>query len=393
MKVALLTGGKDLPYARGLVRELAARGVRLAVVGDDELAGCEEVRGGRVEFHDLVGRLEPRASVSVKAWRVLRYYARLFLFAARTDARLFHILWFRKFPVAERILFAPIFKLLGKRLVFTAHNVDDRARNSGRTTLLNRLSLSVLYRAADRILVHTPRMRRELVEEFRVAENSVTVVPFGINDVIPVSTVPREEARRRCGLDPQDRVLLFFGNLAPYKGLEVLVRALAELVPEDDRVALVVAGAVKDPSCEPYWRGVQGLIGDLGLEKRVRALIGYVPDREVGLLFRAADVAMLPYLRVDQSGVLALSYAQGLPVIAADVGSMRDDVLEGETGFLHRAGDVVDLAGRIRTYFASALYRDLEMRRRKISDFGAERFSWATNADRTHAVYESLLRG
>src|SRR5262249_8748646 len=155
-------------------------------------------------------------------------------------------------------------------------NIDDRARNIGRTTLANTLSLRILYRAADRILVHTERMKQELVEQFRISEGSVTVVPFGINDVIPVSTVSREEARRQCGLDPEDRTLLFFGNVAPYKGLEVLVRALAELVTEDDRLVLVVAGAVKDPSCEPYWREVQRHIASFGLETRVRALIGHV---------------------------------------------------------------------------------------------------------------------
>lgn len=392
MKVALLTGGKDAPYARGLLRELAARGLEVAVVGNDELAGCEEVRLPRVELHNLVGSQDPGDALPAKVWRVVRYYARLLVFAARTDARLFHILWFRKFPRIERTLFTVYFKLLGKKLVFTAHNIDDEARDGRRRAVANRLSLRLLYGAVDHVFVHTPKMKRELVDDFHVAEHKVTVVPFGINDVIPASSATRQEARHRLGFGPEDRVLLFFGNIAPYKGVQDVVRALADLVREDGRFTLIIAGPVKDGSCEPYREEIERLIEDLGLAKHVRTEIRHIPDEDVGLFFRASDVSVLPYRRVYQSGVLALSYAQGLPVIAADVGSLREDVVEGETGWVFRPGDMRDFADTIRTYFASDLYKDLETRSRKISDYGAERFSWQENAERTCAVYAGVLK-
>ena len=103
MKVALLTGGKDPHYVRGLLRELVARGVQVAVVGSEELADCQD-SNGRVEFHNLIGSRDPAptAGLAAKGWRVLSYYARVLVFAARTDAQLFHVLWFRKFPLVER---------------------------------------------------------------------------------------------------------------------------------------------------------------------------------------------------------------------------------------------------------------------------------------------------
>src|SRR5205814_1900817 len=103
VKVALLTGGKDHPYACGLLRELLARGIDVACVGSDELAHYRGAGPGRLEFHNLVGSQGPDRLIA-KAWRVLSYYGRLMTFAARTDARLFHILWFRKFPWIERTL-------------------------------------------------------------------------------------------------------------------------------------------------------------------------------------------------------------------------------------------------------------------------------------------------
>lgn len=390
LKIALLTGGKDLSYARGLVRELAAKGVEVAAVGGDELAGCEEVRVSRVKVHNLVGRLDPGEGLPSKVWRLLDYYVRLLVFAASTDVRLFHILWFRKFPYLERTLFNVYFKLLGKKLVFTAHNVDDQIRDGKRPTLAGRLSHRILYGLVDHILVHTDLMKRQLMDDYRVPEHKATVVPFGINSVIPASSVTRVDAKRQLGLGLEARVLLFFGNIAPYKGLDDLVRALERLVADDDRFVLVIAGPIKDPGCNGYWRDVEGLITELRLDTHVRKEIRYIPDRDVGLFFRAADVLVLPYRMVYQSGVVALSYALGVPVIAADVESLRDDVVEGETGLVFKVGDVADLAKKIQEYFASELFRDLETRERRIREYGAERFSWTTNAERTCSVYGRL---
>jgi D-inositol-3-phosphate glycosyltransferase len=391
VKIALLTGGKDPHYVRGLVRELTRRGVHLAVIGNDEVADVADARNAQIDFHNLVGSLDPEEGLLAKARRVSSYYARLFRFAVRTDARLFHILWFRKFPIAERVLLIAYLKLLRKKLAFTAHNVDDQARDGRRGTFPNRLSLNFLYRTVDNIFVHTHQMKRELIEAFGVPQSKVTVVPFGINDVIPVARVSRTEARQQLRLGLDKRVLLFFGNIAPYKGVEDLLRAVASLVQEDRRFTLVLAGRVKDRTCEGYWARLENLIEQLQLSNHVRKEIRHIPDRDVGLFFRASDVSVLPYRRVDQSGVLALSYAQGLPVIAADVGSMREDILEGETGLLYRPGDTADLAAKIRTHFASESVGDPETKQRRISEYAAERFSWTTNAERTHAAYERLL--
>jgi D-inositol-3-phosphate glycosyltransferase len=391
-RVALLTGGKDAHYARGLARELAARGVRVALAGSrEEMPGPDEAVAAAVDFHDLVGSLDPQAALPAKVARILRYYVRLLMFVVRTDARLVHILWFRKFPTLERIVLALGLQVLGKKLVFTAHNVDDHTRDGARGSLAHRLSLRLFYHRVDHVLVHTRRMQDELAESFGLPADRVTVIPLGINDVVPIAAETRLQARRKLGFDADDRVLLLFGNIAPYKGVEDAVRALAEVVP-DERVVLVIAGPVKDRSCEAYWRDVTHLIETLGVSAHVRTEIRRIPDDEVGLWFRAADVSLLPYRRVYQSGVLGLSYAQGRPVIAADVGAMREDILKGETGLLFRPGDTVDLAATIRAYFASDLFRDLEARGPRISNHGAQRFSWHVNADRTCAVYDKLLR-
>src|SRR5205823_6341036 len=161
-------GGQDAHYARGLLRELLQKGMHVAFIGSDELVACRDFGPGQFDFQNLIGRQDPDACLMLKALRVLRYYARLMTFAARPDARLFHILWFRKFPYLERTLLNVYFKLLGKKLLFTAHNVDDQARDGKEATVADRLSLTFLYRIVDHIFVHTQSMKHELVAKFKV---------------------------------------------------------------------------------------------------------------------------------------------------------------------------------------------------------------------------------
>ena len=99
---------------------------------------------------------------------------------------------------------------------------------------------------------------------------------------------------------------------------------------------------------------------------------------------------VLPYTLVFQSGVLFLSYSFGLPVIASDVGSFREDIIEGETGFVCKPCDADDLANKIETYFKSDLFRALDRRRPKIRDYAIGRNSWEVVSEKTAQVYEKL---
>ncbi len=93
---------------------------------------------------------------------------------------------------------------------------------------------------------------------------------------------------------------------------------------------------------------------------RVLLRADFIPDDETEVYFKAADVLVLPYRHIYQSGVLFLGHSFGLPVLAADVGSLKDDIVEGKTGFVFRPEDPVDLAKTIERYFASDLYAELE---------------------------------
>jgi D-inositol-3-phosphate glycosyltransferase len=280
------------------------------------------------------------------------------------------------------------YKILGKKIVFTAHNVNAGKRDSN-DSALNRLTLKIQYRIADHIFVHTEKMKRELVEDFGVRERKVTVIPFGINNSVPDTSLTRDEARRRLGIGERERAILFFGGVRPYKGLEYLVDAFNQLSPGNYR--LIIAGEAKKGT-EKYMSDVQQAISRAGTGASIIQRLEYIPDEETELYFKASDVSVLPYTLVFQSGVLLLAYSFGVPVIATDVGSLSEDIIPGRTGLLCRPRDASDLARAIREYFDSDLYHALDCRRHEIKDYANARYSWDIVGDMTRNVYNKLLQ-
>jgi glycosyltransferase involved in cell wall biosynthesis len=281
------------------------------------------------------------------------------------------------------------YKLLGKKVAFTAHNVNAGRRDAN-DSALNRLSLKIQYRLSDHIFVHTEKMKGELREEYGVQKEAVTVIPFGINNSVPNTELTPAQAKRRLGIESGERTILFFGAIRPYKGLEHLVGAFQRIAPRHEGYRLIIAGEPKRES-EKYLRDIQETIERDSSRERVIQKIGFIPDNETELYFKAADVLVLPYTLIFQSGVLFLAYSFGLPAIATDVGSFRDDIVQGETGYLARSCDAGDLAIAIETFFESELYKSLDRRRAKIRDYANTRNSWNVVGEKTRKVYAELL--
>jgi D-inositol-3-phosphate glycosyltransferase len=386
--VTLLTGGGDKPYALGVATALTSASVIVDFIGSDDHVVRELLANPRVNFHNLRGAQRPQVSRVTKVLRVLNYYFRLICYAAKAKPAIFHILWNNKIEIFDRTLLMLYYKLLGKRLVFTAHNVDKSKRDGGRS-FLNRFSLRWQYRLSDHIFVHTEKMKTELVTEFGVAKEKVSVIPFGINNTVPNTSLSTADAKQQLGINKDEKTLLFFGNIAPYKGLEYLVSAFIELSKECSTYRLIIAGSVKN--CQTYWRAVEQSIILSGLGERIIRKIEYVPDQDTEIYFKAADVLVLPYTYIFQSGVLFLGYGFGLPAIASNTGSMQEDVIPGKTGFIHEAKNAAALAEAIRVYFRSDLYRNLDETKRKIRDYANERYSWAIVGEMLDRVYRRML--
>lgn len=389
LEIGLLTGGQDRHYAVGLGTALMERNVTLDVIGSDEIDGPEFQGNPRARFRNLHGT-QQSASLARRVSRILVFYARLFRYAATAKPKIFHILWNNKLEILDRTLLMLSYKLAGKRVVLTAHNVNAGRRDK-KDSWLNRLTLKCQYKLADHLFVHTKKMKDELAGEFDVRAEKVTVIPYGINNAVPSTELTRKEARQMLGLRNDEKTILFFGAIKEYKGLEYLVTAFQKIVAWGD-YRLIIAGEQKK-GYEEYWERIQQMIERDPSKDKILRKIEFIPDAEAEIYFKAADVAALPYSEIFQSGILFLAYSFGLPVIAADVGSLAEDIIEGKTGFVCKPRDSDGLARTIEHYFESDLYRQLEDRRRGILDDVLSKHSWSEVAGITRDVYSELLEG
>ena len=202
VRVSLLTGGDDRPYALGMASALVGQGISVDFIGSDKLDAPELHRTPLISFLNLRGDQTEEVPLRRKFVRILTYYARLAKYVIRSEPRIFHILWNNKFEHFDRTLLMLYYRLFGKRVILTAHNVNMRKRD-GRDSWFNRFSLGVRSRLCHHILVHTPAMKDELVADFTIAPTRVTVIPFGIEqympDYCPRTPGSQRAARCRCG--------------------------------------------------------------------------------------------------------------------------------------------------------------------------------------------------
>lgn len=389
MKISILTGGGDRPYALGLLAACAQKKIETDYIASDDILDDNYTKNKYVTVYNIRGDQNSSAPVKEKVLRILRYYCKLMLYAIQTDSKLFHILWLNKFILFDRTFLNIFYRFLGKKLVFTAHNVDDRERD-GNNNLVNTLTLKFHYKIVDHIFVHTQQMKAQLIDSFRIDKSKVTVIPFGINNTVPKSELDELQARKKLDLCVNDKVILFFGNIAPYKGLDSLISALALLKEKNIRPKLIIAGRIKN--CETYWNNIQKIIEQHNLGPYIVKRIEFIPDSEIEIYFKSADALILPYKFIYQSGVLFLSYYFGLPAIATDVGSIKENIIEGETGYVCKPDDSDDLAKTINKYFHSDLYKNLKNNRKKILKFANQKYSWDKIGEITHKVYKDLLQ-
>jgi glycosyltransferase involved in cell wall biosynthesis len=190
--------------------------------------------------------------------------------------------------------------------------------------------------------------------------------------------LPMGEARKKLGIPDDRKVSLFFGFIRDYKGLDLLIDAMAKL-PLDH--VLIVAG-------EPYgdMSKYRDAIARHGLKDRVVDHIRYIADQEVPLFFSAVDAVVLPYKSATQSGITAIAYHFGTPVIATDVGGLKESVEHDRTGLIvdrPESGAIAEAIARFHGEHKASADRS------RIAEL-REELSWKRFADQLVAFASSL---
>jgi glycosyltransferase involved in cell wall biosynthesis len=264
--------------------------------------------------------------------------------------------------------------------VLTAHDLLPRGAGERR-----RRAAARLFEAMDAVVVHSEFGKARLTE-MGLSPERVHVIPHGAFEHLarlPAGAAIDPEMDPEAG-DLEGRpVALFFGLVRPYKGVDVLIEAFASAPP--DAVLLVVGRALMP--LEPLRRRAR----ELGLGDRVRFVPRYVSDEQLASYFRRADIVVLPYREIEQSGVLFTALAFGSPIVASAVGGFV------EVGERHAALRLVPPSdvGALGTALHELLVDESARARlsRAARDAAAGPYSWDRAAELTERLYRSLGGG
>lgn len=237
---------------------------------------------------------------------------------------------------------------------------------------------------SDAILANSIDEQRQLERLYDARPERIQIVPPGVDHAF-FSPGFQGGARAAIGLDDAP-VLLFVGRIQPLKGVDVAVRALAELEHERARLLIVGGASGLDGSAEE--RRVRSLVAQLGLEDRVE-FHEPQPHHRLSTFYRAADAVVMPS-RSESFGLVALEAAAcGVPVVAAAVGGLRTLVRHGETGFLVEGRDPGIYAAYLDELLANPGLAT------KMAADAVDRswsYRWADTAEGVAEVYDQLTR-
>jgi D-inositol-3-phosphate glycosyltransferase len=287
--------------------------------------------------------------------------------------------WMPFFAPAYGVI-ARVAKRLAKRqglrqpcIVFIADNVVPHEARPGDLQLTR-----YAFRAVDYFIVHSDAVERELM---RVHPSAKFIkLPHGVFEIFG-EPVPMPDARWMLNLPPDVPVILFFGYIRKYKGLDILLRAVPKLLEHLPELRVIVAGEFYSNEAEYL-----SLIATLGIpERNLLLATDYIPNDEVAKYFSAANVVVLPYRSATQSGIVPIAYQFDRPVIVTDVGGLRESVADGVSGLIAPEATPEAIVEQVLRFFNEQLEAKLTIGVQNEK----KKYSWDTFAEGIERIMES----
>ena len=359
------------PYDHGLCRALAEAGADVELYTSHfAYAAIAPAEGylRREYFYRLAARL-PNA----RARRVLKLAEHvpdmLRYRSAAKAADVVHFQWLTVQHLDRHLLPSRRTSSGARRpLLLSAHDILPREPRRGQLDAQRRL-----YEHFDAVIVHSEHGRRRLISELAVDPERVHVIEHGVLDHLAEDQ--DEAAHSQLPFDTEKPVVLFFGLLRPYKGLDLLLEAWRGV--ED--AELWIAGMPRMDISALRAAAPPG----------VRFAARFIGPGELGAFFRRADLVVLPYREIDQSGVLFTALAFERPLLLSDVGGFPE-IAQAGAARTFPAGDPLALRAAILELLGDAGARSALVEGARALARGA--YSWRAIGRRTLALYESLLR-
>jgi GT2 family glycosyltransferase/glycosyltransferase involved in cell wall biosynthesis len=362
-------------YDFGLCRGLLSAGCRVSLyTGNETLNPAIPGLG----FHTFYQRIFGQENRWLRGLRFVRCTFASIRYAVASRETICHFHLFNHlFTDLTMIATARLFK---RKVVITVHDVDSLADSEARRSQL----AGRVYRLADRVIAHN-KISAEELKSVGLLPAKIAMIAHGhyldsIQEMPSAST-----ARRDLAIELSAKVVIFFGQIKHSKGLDILIKALPQVVREVPEVVLMIAGRPWKTDFTYY----NALISQLNVRAHCRLLIRYIPDDKVTSLYAAADITVLPYRRIYQSGVLLMAMSCGCPAVVSDLPGMREIVTDGINGYVFENGSKDELA-RVLT----RALRDEPGRRQvaaRATEYIRHHHDWNQIGTKTLCVYREVL--
>jgi glycosyltransferase involved in cell wall biosynthesis len=353
------------PYDRALAAALATRGAEVELLTSRFLYGpVPEPDGYRVR--ECFYRRSAERGLDATARRALKAAEHLGDMRRLRDALnadVVHYQWLTMPTLDAHLLPAKRPRLL------TAHYILPPSPSRRETKAARRL-----FSRMDAVIAHSEHGATRLRDDVGLDPSHVRVIPHGAFDYL--TRLPEEKPLPTELEGAEGPVILFFGLLRPYKGLDLLIKAFAEVKGAE----LWIVGNPR-MDIAPLRAAAQAAPG------RVRFVTRFIEDAEIPAIFRRADLVALPYRDVEHSGVLYTGLAFGKPMVLAAVGGFPEVAATG-AAHLVPAGDAAALAAALSELTADPAAR--ERLAAAAREAAAGPYSWDAVARQTLALYEEL---
>lgn len=269
------------------------------------------------------------------------------------------------------------------------HEFERRESRGWLKTIIDRLYAST-FKQFSAIFFLARKSRERFLTMYDYPTEDTYIIPHGNEGMFLSATVDSaggEELKKRYALSDNDRVVLFFGNLTPSKGIPDLIDAFALVVSKHPQAKLVIAGY---PTKHIDMNMLKKQVADNKLADHVIFDSRYIPITSIGSLMQLATVVGYPYHSSSQSGSLQVAYTFGRPVVATAVGGLSEIVEDGKSGFLVPPKAPRELAEKIILLLDSPeLAAQMGRYARELSE---TRYGWGPIAEQIVSVYRQLVR-
>ena len=381
-KITIIYSGHQIDYLYGLLSGFNNKNhIRVEVI--DAVRDEPEIKCSNkiliYKFLDWRSIIKTKYSLFFISW--VKYYYRLFNHIRQTDSEVIHIEWINKyFSFFEETFLTYLYKKYDKRIVFKVHDIDSNLllNSKGNFNLKLGCSKKYFYKKIDKFIVHNKFVKNILVSN-GVNQNKISVIPHGINNYVNFQNCSKLESRIFFNLPNDAKVILFFGNISPYKDLESLLELFYNNKISSNTY-LIIAGKFRR-GLNKYKRKILDLIHKSDNSDRILFHNHFIDSNDIEKYFVASDILCLPYKFIFQSGVLFLSYSMGLPVLARNVGGIAEDIEEGVTGHIYNHQS--DLNNALQLAFKNKnLKKGMLLR-----EYCKTRYDWSNIVDDTIKTY------